>query len=137
VVANADRRLPLRDGSVRLVLSQHARRNPPECARVLAADGRLLIAVPAPDDLAELRGEVQGASVDRDRAGAVVAAHEQGFALADRFTVRERLRLDRAALDDLLSTTYRGARASAAPKRASLSAMDVTLASDVLLFAPR
>src|SRR5688572_12473339 len=35
VVANADRRLPLLDGSVHLLLSLHARRNPAECARVL------------------------------------------------------------------------------------------------------
>ena len=46
LVANADRRLPLIDRSVQVVLSLHARRNPEECARVLAPDGALLIAVP-------------------------------------------------------------------------------------------
>src|SRR5690606_21471408 len=44
-VANADRRLPLLDGSVDLVLSVHARRNPGECARVLRPGGWLVIAV--------------------------------------------------------------------------------------------
>ena len=32
VVANADRRLPLLDASIDLILSVHARRNPGECA---------------------------------------------------------------------------------------------------------
>ena len=39
VVANADRRLPLQDGSVDIVLSINGRRNPSECARVLTATG--------------------------------------------------------------------------------------------------
>ncbi len=39
VVANADRRLPLLDGRVDLVLSLHGRRNPLECARIIAPNG--------------------------------------------------------------------------------------------------
>src|SRR5690606_6437764 len=39
VVANADRRLPLLDRSVQLILSLNARRNPAECARVLEPGG--------------------------------------------------------------------------------------------------
>src|SRR5690348_8498576 len=50
VVANADRRLPLLDGSTSLLLSLHARRNPAECHRTLVPGGHLLIAVPARDD---------------------------------------------------------------------------------------
>ena len=51
LVANADRGLPFADGSLDLVLSITARRSPAECARVLAPGGRLVVAVPAPDDL--------------------------------------------------------------------------------------
>jgi 23S rRNA (guanine745-N1)-methyltransferase len=137
VVANADRRLPLLDGRVHLVLSLNGRRNPDECARVLTADGLLIVAVPAPDDLVELRTRVQGEGVARARAGEVVTAHAAHFSLADRFTVRERHHLDADALRDLLRGTYRGARASLAPRVEELHALDVTLASDVCVFRRR
>lgn len=136
-VANADRRLPLLDGSVDLVLSLHARRNPVECARVLAAGGFLLVAVPAHDDLIELRALVQGVGVERDRADGLLGEHDPLFTLVERASVRERRRLDREALLDLLRSTYRGERASAADRVAALASLEVTLASDVFLFTRR
>ena len=60
VIANADRGLPFAARSFRLALSIDARRNPCELARVVTPDGRLAVAVPAPDDLVELRAAVQG-----------------------------------------------------------------------------
>jgi SAM-dependent methyltransferase len=60
VVANADRRLPLLDHSVDVLLSIHARRLPDEAARVLKPSGALIVAVPGADDLIELRAMVQG-----------------------------------------------------------------------------
>jgi 23S rRNA (guanine745-N1)-methyltransferase len=135
VVANADRRLPLIDARVDLVLSLHARRNPEECARVLGPGGFLLVAMPAPDDLIELRERVQGARVARDRAHAVIDEHAPAFHLVTRETVRERHTLPGPLLRELLAGTYRGARTSAHAPMASLTELDVTLASDVLLFA--
>ena len=134
VVANADRRLPLLDHSVDLVLSIHSRRNPPEVARVLIAGGHLLVAVPAADDLIELREVVQGSRLERERADAVVVEHAPLFELADRSLIRETLTLDRPALLNLLQGTYRGVRRGVADRVATLTAMNVTLASDLLLF---
>ena len=88
VVANADRRLPLLDGSVDLVLSIHGRRNPPECARVLTAHGLLFVVLPAPDDLIELRTLVQGPAIERDRVDAMLGEHRADFEFADRFPIR-------------------------------------------------
>ena len=56
VVANADRFVPYADRSFSIVLSITARMNAREFRRVLRDDGRLLVAVPAPEDLIELRG---------------------------------------------------------------------------------
>jgi 23S rRNA (guanine745-N1)-methyltransferase len=134
VIANADRRLPLLDGSVTLALSLHARRNPPECARVIREGGFLLVAVPAADDLIELRAHVQGDAIERPRSSAVVEEHAAAFALVDQQTVREHHRLDRQQLLDLLTGTYRGARTSAAARVEQLDSLDVTVASDLLLF---
>lgn len=137
VVANADRRLPLLDGSVGLVLSIHARRNPAECARVLSSRGYLLAAIPAADDLVELRTFVQGERVERDRSSAVLEQHQQLFTLVDRGTIRERRPLGRALILDLLRGTYRGERRALEERVASLDAMEVTMASEWLLFALR
>jgi 23S rRNA (guanine745-N1)-methyltransferase len=137
VVANADRQVPLLSGSVALALSVHARRNPLECRRVLNPLGFLLVAVPAADDLIELREAVQGAAVRRDRADALIAEHEPHFTVIGRTTARERTRCDRVAIADLLRGTYRGERPREAERVRHLDSLDVTLASDIVVFAPR
>ena len=133
VVANADRRLPLLDASVDLVLSLHGRRNRDEAARVLRSNGRLLIALPAPDDLIELRSVVQGSGVERDRSGALIEAHHPLFEVVEQVSVRETITLDRELLLNLLRGTYRGARLRAAERVASVDRMAVTLASELLV----
>jgi 23S rRNA (guanine745-N1)-methyltransferase len=135
VVANADRRLPLLDRSADIIVSVHGRRNPAECARVLTPGGSLLIAIPAPDDLVELRQRVQGEGVERERAEALIAEHAPFFTVRERVTVRERQRLDGDALRDLLRGTYRGERRSAAERIEALDDLDVTLASEVFLLS--
>lgn len=137
VVANADRRLPLVDRSIDLVMSLYGRRNAGEGARVLKPDGYLLAAVPAADDLVELRSAVQGEARPRDRVAALVAEHELHFVLADRFEVRERVHLERPALLDLLRATYRGERTSDAAKIARLESLEVTMASECVVMTPR
>lgn len=137
IVANADRQLPILDESVDLVLSVNARRNPAECARVLTRPGHLLTVVPAADDLIELRAVVQGRGVERNRADAVIAEHLSYFTLREQTTVRERQTLTRDQLLDVLGGTYRGARKSAARGVEALTSLDVTFASELMLFAAR
>lgn len=134
VVANADRRLPLLDASTGLILSVHARRNPPECRRVLVNGGFLLVAIPSADDLIELREEVQGTGVERDRVPPVLDEHAHGFELLDRTTCTRRLDLDRDQLLKLLRGTYRGERFSESTRVQALDHLGVTLSSDILLF---
>ena len=136
VVANADRRLPLVDASIALALSVNARRNAAESARALMPGGSLLVVVPAPDDLIELRALVQGEGVARERADAVVQEHAPFFTLVTRDTVREQHALQARALHDLLAGTYRGARRSQ-QRHDELDTLAVTLAADVLTFARR
>lgn len=135
VVANADRRVPVLDRTAAVVLSLHGRRNPSECARILTGDGRLLIGVPAPDDLGELRQAVQGTAALRDRGESVVEAHRAHFTLLDRWVVRHVMDADHAALIDLLCSTYRGLRPRELERVQSLNRMDVTLATECFLFA--
>ena len=96
-----------------------------------------MVAVPASDDLIELRAFVQGERRERDRADALLAAHRPFFTLAERFAVRDHYTLERASLMDLLRGTYRGARAGAAARVNALDTLTVTIASDVFVFAPK
>jgi 23S rRNA (guanine745-N1)-methyltransferase len=137
VVANADRRLPLLDASVDAVVSLNARRNPPECRRVLKDGGWLVVATPGATDLIELREAVQGARVERDRTEAMIAEHAREFTVIDRVHVEERHHVTGDLLRDLLRGTYRGARASLAERLHRLPDLDVTLAVDVVAMRRR
>jgi 23S rRNA (guanine745-N1)-methyltransferase len=137
VVANADRRLPILNESVDLVLSIHGRRNPTECARILRPGGILIAAIPAADDLVELRALVQGRGVVRTRQPQLVEEHRTLFTVQEGHEVRERRTLDPDLLQHLLRVTYRGGRTSEARNAKALSAMEVTLASDLCRFARR
>jgi 23S rRNA (guanine745-N1)-methyltransferase len=135
LVANADRGLPLPPGSADLILSIDARRNPAACARVLAPGGRLVVAVPAPDDLAELRLAALGPPTGDDRVPAVVAEHAALFVVAARRCARERRTFPAPLLEDLLVSTYRGGRAGRRERAAGLGSLTVTLSHEIVVFA--
>jgi 23S rRNA (guanine745-N1)-methyltransferase len=124
IVANADRLVPYTDASFSVVMSVTARMNPGEFRRVLREDGRLLIAVAAPDDLMELRG------AGRDRTDRTVAEFASQFSLTDRRRVTTHAELDAAAVHDVLHSIYRPVQSSPA------EAMRVTLSLELLLFRP-
>jgi 23S rRNA (guanine745-N1)-methyltransferase len=125
IVANADRFVPFADASFSLILSITARMNAPEFRRVLHDYGRLLIAVPAPDDLVELRGP------GHDRASRTIDTFAQEFTLVKQQRVTTTADLDATAVQDLLHAIYR-------PKRdQAVEAMRVTFSLDLLLFRPR
>jgi 23S rRNA (guanine745-N1)-methyltransferase len=122
IAANADRFVPYADHTFSMVLSITARMNAPEFRRVLREEGRLLVAVPAPDDLIELRG------AGRDRAARTVETFAKGFTLADRRRVTTTADLDAAAVQDLLLSIYRPIQ------RHPADDMRVTFSLDLLLF---
>ena len=133
LVANADRGLPFADGALDLILSITARRSPTECSRVLAPGGRLVIAVPAPDDLAELREAVLGGSSREERLAKLRGEHASCFALLGRRESRERATLTAPQLDDLLLATYRGGRIGRRERALQLGELAVTLSHDILV----
>jgi 23S rRNA (guanine745-N1)-methyltransferase len=122
-VVNADRVLPFADRAFTLVLSITARMNAPEFRRVLdPVRGRLLIALPAPDDLIELRGKGREDRVER------TIAEFSGFRLVEQRRITTTADLDAGLVDDVLHSIYRPMRDE--PVRP----MAVTFSLDVLLF---
>ncbi|MGA3241455.1 MAG: putative RNA methyltransferase [Bryobacteraceae bacterium] len=122
IVANADRFVPYADRSFSMALSITARMNAGEFRRVLRDDGRLLVALPAPDDLIELRG------VGRDRVARTLDTFAQGFTLVGRRRAATVADLDAAGVHDVLHSIYRPMRSQPA------EAMRVTFSLDLLLF---
>ncbi len=123
VVANADRFVPYSDSSFSLVMSITARMNAPEFRRVLRDDGRLLVALPSPEDLIELRG------AGRDRVARTVETFCQEFQLVDQRRVTTVAELDAAAVEDVRLSIYRPMSS-----RAATDGMRVTFSLDLLLF---
>jgi 23S rRNA (guanine745-N1)-methyltransferase len=124
VVANADRFIPYADGAFSAVMSITARMNAPEFRRVLRSDGRLLIAIPAPEDLIELRG------AGRDRVARTAETFAPAFTLTDQRRVTTTADLDAEAVHDVLHSIYRPLRPDAP------AATRVTFSLDLLLFRP-
>jgi 23S rRNA (guanine745-N1)-methyltransferase len=125
IVGNADRFVPYADATFAHVLSVTARMNSPEFRRVIRDDGRLLVAIPSPDDLVELRG------VGRERVARTIETFDDRFSLLDQRRASTTASLDRDAVHDVLLSIYR-------PRRIEkVEAMQVTFSLDLLLFAPR
>jgi 23S rRNA (guanine745-N1)-methyltransferase len=122
VVANADRLLPYASGSFSVVMSITARMNAAEFRRVLRDDGQLLVALPAPDDLIELRG------AGRDRVPRTVETFAKEFTLTEQRRVTTAAELDSDGVNDILHSIYRPMQ----PKPAK--AGRVTFALYLLLF---
>jgi 23S rRNA (guanine745-N1)-methyltransferase len=125
IVANADRFLPYAAGSFSIVLSITGRMNASEFRRVLRDDGRLLVALAAPDDLIELRGK------GRDRVARTLETFAEDFTVIGQRRVTTAADLDADAVQDVLFSIYRPMRKQPA------EAMRVTFSLDLLLFRAR
>lgn len=125
VVANADRFIPYADQSFSTILSITARQHAGEFHRLLRPSGRLLIALPGPQDLVEIRG------LGRDRVPRILAEFGGRFRLIDQRRVTTCLPLKAEMVQDVLVTIYRPHRSHPAEP------MTLTLSLDVMLFEMR
>jgi 23S rRNA (guanine745-N1)-methyltransferase len=126
VVANGDRRLPFPDGELALALSITGRRSRDELARVLAPGGWLALALPAPDDLAELRAALAGQAHALAPARAVEDELAGAFALEHARSVRATLVFDAEGIADLCRISYRGARSREQERLAGVTQLEVS-----------
>ncbi len=101
---------------------------------MLRDDGRLLLVIPGPDDLVELREAVLGRGLLRDRVDQAVAAFAPRFTLERHERLRHVAHLDAAAIHDVMTGSYRAGRASRRDRLAALGPLAVTLSRDALLF---
>ena len=95
---------------------------------MLRDDGRLLVALPAPDDLIELRGHMGEPS--RDRTPRTIETFSPHFKLTDHRRATTAADLTAAAVEDVLHSNDRPRQKQPA------AAMRVTFSLDLLLFRP-
>jgi 23S rRNA (guanine745-N1)-methyltransferase len=98
VVADGWARLPVRDAVLDRVLVVFAPRGGAEIARVLRPGGRLVVATPEPEHLAEVVGPLGLLRVDPDKEARLSAALDPHLEPAASTVHREQLRLDAAAV---------------------------------------
>jgi 23S rRNA (guanine745-N1)-methyltransferase len=128
VVANADRFVPYADRTFSIIMSITARMNKDEFRRVLRDDGRLLVALPSPEDLAELRSDLGESG--RDRVARTIATFAPSFTVIGQGRVTTTADLEADAVHDVLLSIYRPMRSR------PVEAMRVTFSLDLLLFRP-
>lgn len=121
-VANADRFLPYASGSFTKMMTITARSNRAEFRRVMRDRGRLLVAVPSPEDCIELRGK------GKDRVARTLETFAEGFQLLEQRRAATVADLDKAAVEDVLVSIYRPLRST------PVEAMRLTFSLDLLLF---
>ncbi len=131
VIANADRRLPFADGGFDLITSLTARRNPEEFARLLAPGGRLVIALPGPEDLIEIRQAALGRGDRRERLDGALAELSSFFEVEETARIDWSATLEEAGIAALLAATYRGGRAGREERASDLAGKAVTFSRDL------
>jgi 23S rRNA (guanine745-N1)-methyltransferase len=83
LVADIKDRLPFATGSLQVVLSIFAPRHAAEFARVLAPDGLLLLVIPGPEHLRELRDSLELLAMEENKRDHVIATHAPWFTLSE------------------------------------------------------
>jgi 23S rRNA (guanine745-N1)-methyltransferase len=101
ILADTWKSLPLKDSSADVILNVFAPRNGPEMRRVLAHQGILIVAAPAPGHLRELREAARLLEIDPAKQERLLAALD-GFDKIGEETVGWRLDLSAAQADSLI-----------------------------------
>lgn len=105
VVGNTMVRLPFVSGSMCVVTNLFAPRNVCEFARVLDDRGVLMLVIPAPEHLGELRALIPLLPIGADKETNVIGQLSGAFDLEARQVVEQRLRLDHQAVGALINMT--------------------------------
>ncbi|MGX5695351.1 methyltransferase domain-containing protein [Agromyces soli] len=138
LVADTWQPLPIADGLADVVLDVFAPRNAPEFRRVLTDGGLLLIVVPRPEHLHELRDGGQVLDIPDGKAASLIAELTPGFRLTERRHIAHVAPV--SAADAALAAAIVAMGPSAhhrvdrAANEAHSAPAEVTLSVDVLAF---
>lgn len=139
LVANVMRKTPFASDSLDLIMSVLAPRNVEEFARIMKPDGSLLLVVPGPNHLLEVRSRLMADAGDfPSKAGAAVELCAPRFAICHERSLTYEVLLNKDLLADLVQMTplfWRSTR-EAKVDLASLDELRVTMSFVLLVFTP-
>lgn len=105
VVADLKTRVLFSTGSVRVLLNVFAPRNETEFDRVMAKDGVLLVAIPSPDHLKDLRADLNLLDLEANKEQRVIEQLDGAFELAGKHTIEHEILLNGEELLTLVQMT--------------------------------
>jgi 23S rRNA (guanine745-N1)-methyltransferase len=137
VVADSKERLPYATHSLQVVLCIFAPRNPVEFARVLAPDGLLLLVIPGPEHLQELRDPLELLAMEDNKRAHVIAAHAPWFTLMEeeQLTYSLDLETEDVRLVVTMSPSHRHMSDRREGRLQTLGRLRVTVAFTLLAFS--
>ncbi len=136
IVANGMRDIPIADASMDVILSILAPRNNQEFSRILKPDGTLIVGVPGPNHLMELRQQLQFSSGDfKEKADAAAEKCAPEFIETGREAIQTRATLNGEQISDLIRMTPIFWRSSDEAKEeiAKLDQLTVTISFTLLV----
>ena len=139
LVANGMRDIPIADDSMDVILSILAPRNNEEFSRILKPGGVVLIGVPGPNHLIELRNQLQFSSGDfKEKADEAAAKCAPLFVETQRDHLSHEQTLNREQIADLIQMTPLFWRSSPEAKAAAmeLETITVTISFTLLTLTP-
>jgi 23S rRNA (guanine745-N1)-methyltransferase len=104
-VGDVNRRILLSSNSIGVLLNIFAPRNAAEFDRVMTHEGLLLVAIPGPDHLANLRSDLHLLDIEPDKEERVVEGFAGAFRLTAKHTVEYEMHLNGAQLCNLIQMT--------------------------------
>ncbi len=140
IVANGMRELPFADHSMDCILSVLAPRNVEEFARILKPDGQLILGVPGPNHLIELRSQLTDHASDfEEKADEAVAKCAPQFEETNRELLSVQQTLNSEQIADLIQMTpiFWNSSPEAKEKVQQLDELTVTVSFILLSFGLR
>jgi 23S rRNA (guanine745-N1)-methyltransferase len=133
-VGSTKQRILLAEESVQVVLNVFAPRNPVEFARVVVRGGLLLVVIPHPDHLANLRSELDLLGMETDKRDRVVEQMSGPFELVGEQTIAYDIVLSEDDVSDLIQMTPNYWHMSEVTRQAARAMGEVyTMAGFILL----
>ncbi len=139
IVANGMRELPFADNSLDVILSVLAPRNIEEFARILKPEGALILGVPGPNHLIELRSELTSTASDfEEKADESVAKCAPLFKETGRELLSYEILLGKPQIADLIQMTpiFWNSSPKAKEKVQQLDELKITVSFALLTLQP-
>jgi 23S rRNA (guanine745-N1)-methyltransferase len=136
LVGNIGKRFPMKNDSVHVLLNIFAPRNPSEFARIIHALGIVIIVIPAPNHLSNLRLQLGQDKIKEDKDNQVIENFKENFTLINKKELHYDIIFSQQDLLSLIKMTPLFWQTSKEEwiKMQSVKELDVNMRFNILIF---